>query len=121
MKIIMHACLVISLISVISIQLVAASAVRGQSGLDKRISINMRNVAFTDLLKEIERKTGVSFVYTNKEIVDAKVTIHDEAKTARIILTPLLQKNNLRLIEDGTMVVLKKQNCRSELQSPVRQ
>ncbi|NRF40075.1 TonB-dependent receptor [Pedobacter foliorum] len=108
MKIIMRTSLIISVISLISIQLVVASAVRGQSGLDKRISINMRNVAFADLLKEIEKKTGVSFVYTNKETIDTKVTVNDETKTARTILTPLLQKNNLRLIEDGTMVVLKK-------------
>jgi TonB-dependent receptor len=118
MKIIMRTCLIISIISVISLQLVGASMVRGQSGLDQRISINMRNVAFADLLKEIEKKTGVSFVYTNKESVAAKVSVSDQAKTARTILTPLLQKNNLRLIEDGMTVVLKKTEQRTSVLKP---
>jgi len=108
MKIIMRTSLIFSILSVLFLNLVQASVVRGQSGLDKSININMKNVAFADFLKEIEKKTGVSFVYSHNELVNAKVSVHDESKTARTILSPFLKKNNLFLIEDGMMVVLKK-------------
>ncbi|EDM33927.1 putative TonB-dependent outer membrane receptor protein [Pedobacter sp. BAL39] len=108
MKIIMRISLVFSIISVLFLNLVQASAVRGQSALDKQISINVKNAAFADLLKEIEKKTGVNFVYSNRELVQTKVSVYNESKTARIILAPLLKENNLYLIEEGMMVVLKK-------------
>jgi TonB-dependent receptor len=107
MKIIMRTSLVFSIISVLCLNLVHASVVKGQSGLDKSININMQNVTFADFLKEIEKKTGVNFVYSQQELIHSKVSVH-EFKTARTILTPFLKKNNLSLIEDGMMVVLKK-------------
>lgn len=108
MKIIMRTSLVFSIISVLFLNLVQASAVKGQSGLDKSININMQNVTFTDFLKEIEKKTGVNFVYSHHELIDTKVSVNNKSNTARIILAPFLKKNNLSLIEDGMMVVLKK-------------
>lgn len=107
-KIIMRTSLILSVISVVCLNLVQASAVKGQSGLDKSININMKNVAFADFLKEIEKKTGVSFVYSHHELINESVSVRDESKTARTILNPFLKKNNLFLIEDGMMVVLKK-------------
>lgn len=108
MKIIMRTSLIYSILSVLFLNLVQASVVRGQSGLDKSININVKNVAFTDFLKEIEKKTGVNFVYSQHELIKTKVSVHNEAKTARTILSPLLKQNQLVLIEDGMMVVLKK-------------
>jgi len=82
--------------------------VKGQQGLDRHITINVRNLDFPEFLKEIEKKTGVSFVYSNKELVQTKVTVTDRAKQARSILAPLLESHQLTLIEDGMMVILKK-------------
>ncbi len=107
-KIIMRTSLIFSLLSVLFLNLVQAAVVKGQSALDKNIYINLQQASFADLLKEIEKKTGVSFVYTNNELVNAKVSVYNESKTARTILSPLLKKNNLVIIENGMMVVLKK-------------
>jgi len=108
MKLIMRISFIYTVFSILFLNLVHASAVKGQVGLDKRIDLNLKNVQFKYLLKEIEQRTGVSFVYTNKEYIDSKVSVNDHAKTARMILIPFLQHNQLLMIEDGLMIVLKK-------------
>jgi len=107
-KIIMRTSLICGILFTLSLTLVQAAEVKAQLGLDKKIDINLNNASFSDFLKEIERKTGVSFVYTNNELIDTKVSVNDKAKTARVILTPFLQKNQLLAVENGLMVLLKK-------------
>ncbi|MGF1925479.1 MAG: TonB-dependent receptor domain-containing protein, partial [Bacteroidia bacterium] len=107
-RIIMRTSLVFSIMCFFSLSFTMAAVVKAQTGLDKKIDISLQNVAFADFLKEIEKKTGVSFVYTNKEMIMAKVSVNDRGKSARLILTPLLAKNQLLAIEEGMMVVLKK-------------
>jgi len=106
-QMIMRTSLIFSIITALFLNMVHAS-VKGQNGLDKSISIQVKNLAFTDFLKEIEKQTGVSFVYTNKELISARVTIADRAKSARSILSPLLKSHQLMMVEEGMMVVLKK-------------
>lgn len=105
--IIMRASLIFSMICGLCLNMVHGT-LKGQQGLDKHITINVKNIGFPEFLKEIEKKTGVSFVYSNKELVQAKVTVADRAKQARSILAPLLENHQLTLIEDGMMVILKK-------------
>lgn len=106
-KLIMRTSLICSIFSILFLNFVQASSAKGQSALDKSVNINLKQVAFTDFLKEIEKKTGVNFVYSNKEFVNSKVSVN-ETKSARTILMPLLQKNKLSLIEEGMMVILKR-------------
>ncbi|RYF21559.1 MAG: TonB-dependent receptor, partial [Flavobacteriales bacterium] len=89
-----------------------------QYGLDKKININIKDRSFPELLKEIERKTGVSFVYTNKENISSKISVTDQSKTARAILAPILQKNDLQAIENGLMVVLRKVEVQTLQEKP---
>jgi TonB-dependent receptor len=107
-KIIMRISLVTCVISVLFLNLAQATVAKGQSGLDKNINIYLNNVSFSDLLKEIEKKTGVSFIYTNNELVNARISVKDRSITARSIILPVLKKNNLVIIEDGATVVLKR-------------
>ncbi|MFC5284426.1 TonB-dependent receptor [Pedobacter alpinus] len=107
-QIIMRTSLIVSIFSSLLLSLVHASEVKGQQGLDQQINIHVKNVSFNQLLREIEQKTGVSFVYTNKENVLKTVSVNIENKTARAILTPYLQINQLALIENGKQVLLKK-------------
>lgn len=117
-KIIMRTSLILSLLSVVCLNLVQASAVKGQSGLDKSINIALQNVSFADFLKEIAKKTGVNFVYTNNELINAKVSVRHESKTARALLTPFLKTNNLFMIEDGMIVILKRGQNRTHAVKP---
>ena len=107
-RIIMRTSLVFSMMCFFSLSFATASAVKAQLGLDKKIDISLKDVSFADFLKEIEKKTGVSFIYTNKEMISTRVSVNDKGKSARLILTPLLAKNRLLAIEEGMMVVLKK-------------
>lgn len=107
-QIIMRTSLIVSFISFLLLSLVQASEVKGQQGLDQQINIHLKNVSFNVFLKEIEQKTGVSFVYTNKEQVSKLVTVSGDRKSAREVLTPYLQINQLKLIENGNLAVLKK-------------
>ncbi|RZL45817.1 MAG: TonB-dependent receptor, partial [Pedobacter sp.] len=95
-------------LSTLCITLSSAAVVKAQNGLDKKININLKESSFSALLKEIERKTGVSFIYTNKEIINTVISVNDEAKSARIILAPLLKKYNLTATENGLLVTLRK-------------
>ncbi len=104
----MRLSLIFCLLSTLCLAIGNAATVKAQYGLDKRIDIYLKNSTFPDLLKEIERKTGVSFVYTNKETVTATVSVNDQSKTARSILAPLLKKHDLQAVENGMMVVLRK-------------
>ena len=85
----MRLSLIFCLLSTLCLAIGNAATVKAQYGLDKRIDIYLKNSTFPDLLKEIERKTAVSFVYTNKETVTATVSVNDQSKTARAILAPL--------------------------------
>ncbi|TDO24533.1 TonB-dependent receptor [Pedobacter duraquae] len=107
-KIIMRTSLIYCTLSVLFLNLVQASAVKGQEGLNTRIDLHLKNVNFTEFLKAIEKKTGVNFVYTNNEYINSRISVNDRSKTARTILTPLLQNNQLTIIEDGLMVVIKR-------------
>ena len=104
-QIIMRTSLIVSFISFLLLSLVQASEVKGQQGLDQQINIHLKNVSFNVFLKEIEQKTGVSFVYTNKEQVSKLVTVSGDRKSAREVLTPYLQINQLKLIENGNLAV----------------
>lgn len=117
-KIIMRTSFIFSIITIASLNFVQASAVKGQTGLDKRIDIRLQNAPFSDFLKEIEKKTGVSFVYTNNELSANRISVNDKAKTARTILAPFLKNNHLILIEDGFVVVLKKEKKVIETAKP---
>lgn len=104
----MRISLIFCLLSTLCLTLSSAAVVKAQNGLDKKIDINSKETSFSELLKEIERKTGVSFIYTNKENVAVKVSVNDQSKTARAILIPLLKKHDLQALENGLLVVLRK-------------
>jgi len=118
MKLIMRTSLIYTILSILFLNLVHASSVNGQDGLDKKIAVNLKNVQFKDLLKEIEQKTGVSFVYTNNEYINALISVADHAKTARMILNPYLESNHLIMIEDGLMIVLKRKQKTIHIAKP---
>ncbi|WP_443946960.1 TonB-dependent receptor [Pedobacter sp. AW1-32] len=107
MKILMRISLIYTLSSMLFMNLIHASVVYGQAGLDTKITLNLQNVQLKDALKEIERKTGVNFVYTSNEPMRQLISINDQTKTARMLLTPILKRNELLMIEQGLTVIIK--------------
>lgn len=118
MKIIMRISLIYTITSILFINLLHASVAVGQTGLDTKISLNLKNVPFKEVLKEIERKTGTSFVYTNMADIAQKVSVNDHQKTARMILSPLLKQNQLTMIEQNGMVIIKNNPVVTKLAKP---
>lgn len=104
----MRLSLIFCLLSTLCLTIGNAAMVKAQYGLDKRIDISFKDGSFPELLKEIERKTGVSFIYTNKESITDKVSVSDQSKTARAILTPLFKRHHLQAVENGLLIVLRK-------------
>lgn len=101
MKIIMRISLIYAITSILFINLLQATEAIGQTGLDTKITLNLKNVPLRDVFKQIEQKTGVGFVYSNIENTNKKVTVSNFGKSARAILTPLLHQNHLMMIEQG--------------------
>ncbi|MCX2473447.1 TonB-dependent receptor [Pedobacter sp. MC2016-05] len=106
-KIIMRISLIYAFTSILFINLLQASSANGQTGLDRKINLELKNVSLKVAFKEIEHKTGVSFVYVNSAITENRVTVSDRQKTARKILESLLQKNSLIMIEENGLVMIK--------------
>lgn len=107
MKLIMRISFVYIVFSALFINLLYASTANGQTGLDMPISLRMQNARLSELFKAIEQKTNVSFVYTNAEVTSQQVTVNESRKTAREILTPVLNRNRLMMVEANGVVIIK--------------
>ncbi|RZK38592.1 MAG: TonB-dependent receptor [Pedobacter sp.] len=116
-NLIMRTSLIFSILSILFLNIVQATEVKGQSALDKQININLKQVTFVDFLKEVELKTGVNFVYGNQTFLNNKVSIN-ASKSARAILTSLLKEYNLTLVEEGKMVILKQLTQKASVEKP---
>jgi TonB-dependent receptor len=106
-KIIMRISLIYVITSILFINLLQAMEANGQTGLDHKISLNLKSVPLKDVLKQIEQKTGIGFVYSNIENTNKRVTVSGFDQSARTILTSLLHQNQLIMIEQGGLVILK--------------
>ena len=107
MKIIMRISLIYLLSSILFINLLQATEASGQTGLETKISLSVKNLPLKDVLKEIEKKAGVNFVYSNSENTNQRVSANNHQQTVRSILTPILLQSQLILIEESGMVILK--------------
>ncbi|HQL69264.1 MAG TPA: hypothetical protein PLA77_00405 [Bacteroidales bacterium] len=91
------------------LMLAQSEIVIGQSHiLDKKITVEFRNISLHKALTEIERLGNFSFSYGNDAInQDSIVSIYAEQQTIRKIITTLCG-NNIQMLESGTHIILKK-------------
>ncbi|WP_316801268.1 TonB-dependent receptor [Pedobacter frigidisoli] len=117
-KIIMRISLIYIITSILFINLLQATEASGQTGLDTKISLNASNIPLKDVLKQIERKTGVNFIYTNTENTSQKVSVNNHQQSARPILATLLQQSHLMMIEESGMLILKNKPVAAKIAKP---
>lgn len=78
------------------------------SGLNKSISINVKNKPIADVIKEISEKSGVNFSYSTQQIpVDRKVSVRAKDKPVKEILEQLLKSNGIDFMLVEKQVILK--------------
>jgi len=106
-KIIMRISLIYAFTSILFINMLQASVANGQTGLDRIITLNLKNVLLKDVFKQIELKTGVGLVYMNTKTTDKIVSVINHQKMARTILGTLLQENQLMMIEENNLFIIK--------------
>ena len=84
-----------------------ASVVNAQDGLDKRISIELKNVLLRDALNKIGEAAEVSFVYVNSKTLDKnRVSISAQNEKVKTLLEKLLKPHSLTytVIDDRIVI-----------------
>ena len=77
-------------------------------GLNKLISLNLKNKSISDVVKEISEKSGVHFSYSSQQIpVDRKVSIRAVDKPVKEILEQLLKSNGIDFVVVEKQIILK--------------
>jgi TonB-linked SusC/RagA family outer membrane protein len=86
-----------------------ASPLKAQE-LNGRISFNFKQGTLTELLKNIEKKTNLSFVYTNKDaILNQRVAaVHAENELVSSVLNRILIPMQLTYMVQNNQIILKK-------------
>jgi TonB-dependent starch-binding outer membrane protein SusC len=84
-----------------------ADIVSGQELLEQRVSLHSKNLPLSDILKQLQQKTEVSFMYSNSDInMNRKVSVAARNKKLGEILTRLLTPMGLefRAIEKNIVI-----------------
>lgn len=86
-----------------------ASPLKAQ-GLNNRISFNFKNGTLTALLKSIEKKTSLSFVYTNKDaVLNQQVeAVKADNEMVSSLLDRILTPMQLTYVVQNNQVIIKK-------------
>lgn len=86
-----------------------ASPLKAQE-VNSRISFNFKNGTLTELLKSIEKKTNLSFVYTNKDaVLNQKIeSFTAENETLSSLLNRVLLPRQLTYVVQNNQVIIKK-------------
>ncbi len=115
------ACLIIVLFWSTMISLYASTA-NAQDALDKKISIELKNVILKDALDKIGGLAQVSFVYVNNNALDnVKVNIAVHNRKVADVLRMLLVPNDLsyRVIDDRVVIMRLPATTTENLAQPV--
>jgi TonB-dependent starch-binding outer membrane protein SusC len=83
--------------------------VPADSQKDIKVSLSMKNTQIKEILNEIEKQTGCSFLYMSGDIDEKKkVTIHYLVTSLDTVLSDLFKDSNIAVIQRGNQIMLKK-------------
>ncbi len=103
------------LMIILSLTLTVAGDLSGQSILDKKISIEVENVPFDEVIKLIEDDLGIEFVYLSGVLdAEALITLKIENKSLSVLLKALFQPKNITYQLDNNFVILTKTNSQQK-------
>lgn len=104
----MHFSLKTGFLALIAVMLLGCAAT-GQN-LDRKITLNLKNVTMGEALRQISQTSGVMFSYSPQVIpVQTKVTVKARNKSVRQVLDGLFKDTDIRYSEVENQVILKVQ------------
>lgn len=105
MKITISQCLLFAIFSVIAL----GSPSKAQQILNREVSLKLNNVSLKVILLEIEKQSGVRFVYSNNSIhLDKEVSLDVNREALNTVLPKLLFPNQIRYEVVEEQIILKK-------------
>lgn len=87
-----------------------------QQPLERRVSLNVRNVPLKDALKEIDRQANLGLAYTPRVVpLENRVTIHADSITAGDALARVLKGTGVKVVvtPSETVMLVKEESLRS--------
>lgn len=112
MKITISQCILVALCSVMAL----GAPTKAQQILNREVSIKLNNVTLKVALQEIEKQTGVHFVYSNNAIhPDKSVNLQANHEALSLVLPKLLFPNQIRYEVVEEQIILKKNKEQSSL------
>ena len=95
----------------------------GARGLSQRVSLSMRDAPMENVFREIERQTGIGFLYTKSMLHELPpITINVKNASIQEVLDICLSSRDLTYtLQEGTVVISKRQLPPSPITPPVPQ
>lgn len=80
---------------------------------EHKVTINMKDSYIVDILKEIQKQTGLNFAYNNKELSLNKKSIYVSNKSVNLVLNELMEGTDfIYKIVDGNINIIRKAEVR---------
>ncbi|MFX1704788.1 TonB-dependent receptor [Chitinophaga sp. CC14] len=118
-------CSIFLLIS-LGTQLLFAGALTGQTAREVKIDVQLENRSLQDVLTEIEKKSGLSFVYNDKLVAEyTRLSVSANRQPLSVVLDKLLKNTKLSYLQkDNLIIIVEKETPRTEITSneiPIQQ
>ncbi|MEI3797245.1 MULTISPECIES: TonB-dependent receptor [unclassified Chitinophaga] len=118
-------CSIFLLIS-LGTQLLFAGALTGQTAREVKIDVQLENRSLQDVLTEIEKKSGLSFVYNDKLVAEyTRLSVSANRQPLSVVLDKLLKNTKLSYLQkDNLIIIVEKETPRTEIISneiPIQQ
>ena len=79
--------------------------------LDKsRVTVTMENATVKQFLDEVERQTGIEFLYNADEVKNLRVTVRQTNAVARQVITQVMADIGCEIRENNGIVVVRQGN-----------
>ncbi|AXE17245.1 SusC/RagA family TonB-linked outer membrane protein [Runella rosea] len=89
-----------------------ATPVKGQSMLDRKVSVNVSDIALEKVLLQLEKEAQVKFSFNSRALqLDRPVTINASNEPLSSVLTRLLKPLKIKHIQVSNRIVLRKDNA----------
>lgn len=89
-----------------------ATPVKGQSMLDRKVSVNVSDIALEKVLLQLEKEAQVKFSFNSRALqLDRPVTISASNEPLSSVLTRLLKPLKIKHIQVSNRIVLRKDNA----------
>ncbi|NBB20436.1 SusC/RagA family TonB-linked outer membrane protein [Runella sp. CRIBMP] len=89
-----------------------ATPVKGQSMLDRKVSVNVSDIALEKVLLQLEKEAQVKFSFNSRALqLDRQVSINATNEPLSSVLTRLLKPLKIKHIQVSNRIVLRKDNA----------